>query len=225
LGEVMAIFAHEVRNPINNISTGVQLVAKRLGKESPLYESLQRVYKECSRLDQLMKDVLFFSRPLELRIQPLMLSELMDRILARWKPRFSQAGITCHTAYNSKTPLALADSRTLEQVIVNLITNAMEAMPEGGTISVNIEPIIVHSGDMVELKIADTGPGIPPDVVNRIFDPFFTTKKDGTGLGLAISRRILVAHQGTIHVESFADAGTVFSLSLPTASPSGGSNS
>jgi PAS domain S-box-containing protein len=225
LGEVMAIFAHEVRNPINNISTGVQLVAKRLGKESPLYDSVLRVHKECSRLDQLMNDVLFFSRPLELRIQPLVLSELMNRILTRWKPRFSQAGITCHTAYNSDTPLVLADSRTLEQVVVNLITNAVEAMAEGGTISVNIESIMAHSESMVELKIADTGPGIPPDVVDRIFDPFFTTKKDGTGLGLAISRRILVAHQGTIHVESFADAGTVFSISLPTAKPSGGSTS
>jgi PAS domain S-box-containing protein len=225
LGEVMAIFAHEVRNPINNISTGVQLVASRLGKENPLYDSLQRVNKECGRLDQLMSDVLFFSRPLELRIEPLELNELMDRILARWKPRFTQTGITCHTAYNSDTPLALADSRTLEQVIVNLITNAVEAMPDGGTISINIEPIEAHSERMVELKIADTGPGIPPDVVDRIFNPFFTTKKDGTGLGLAISRRILVAHKGNIQVESFADAGTVFAISLPAAQPSGGSNS
>jgi signal transduction histidine kinase len=217
LGEVMAIFAHEVRNPINNISTGVQLVASRLGEENPLYESLQRVQKECKRLDQLMGDVLFFSRPIELRIEPLDLEELLERILARWTPRFNLAGVTCRTAYASNLPEAAGDARTLEQVIVNLITNALEAMPDGGSLSISLT-----AEDMVEIKVADTGPGIPPDVVERIFDPFFTTKKDGTGLGLAISRRILIAHRGNILVESFPDAGTVFTLHLPKADPAPG---
>lgn len=215
LGEVMAIFAHEVRNPINNISTGVQLVASRLGKDNPLYHSLEMVHRECNRLDQLMSDVLFFSRPLELKIETFDLADHLERILARWKPRFNQAGVTCHTSYDADTPSAYGDVRTLEQVIVNLITNALEAMPGGGTISVALAPAEAAQGRMVELKIADTGPGIPPDVVDRIFDPFFTTKKDGTGLGLAISRRILVAHKGIIQVESFPDAGTVFSIMLP----------
>ncbi|NIS81498.1 MAG: PAS domain-containing protein [Anaerolineales bacterium] len=224
LGEVMAIFAHEVRNPINNISTGVQLAASRLGEDHPLHESLQIVQKECTRLDQLMSDVLFFSRPLELKIEPLDLAQMMERILARWTPRFSQADVTYHKSFDEETPTASADARTLEQVVVNLITNALEAMPEGGTLSVALNPKEVAQGKMVELKIADTGPGIPPDVIDRIFDPFFTTKKDGTGLGLAISRRIMTAHQGNIHVESYPDAGTVFSICLPIADSDGGSD-
>lgn len=222
LGELMAIFAHEVRNPINNISTGVQLVASRLGEKHPSYKSLQRVQTECTRLDQLMSDVLFFSRPLELKIEPIDLRDLMDRILARWNPRLSQAGVSHHTTFASDVLEALADSRTLEQVIVNLITNALEAMPEGGTISVALSMSQSIQGEMVELKIADTGPGIPPDVINRIFDPFFTTKKEGTGLGLAISRRIVNAHKGSLHVESYPDAGTVFTIALPAANPSTG---
>jgi signal transduction histidine kinase len=100
---------------------------------------------------------------------------------------------------------------------VNLISNALEAMTEGGTLSINIAPIGPAQNSMIELKVADTGPGIPPDKIHRIFDPFFTTKKDGTGLGLAISRRIITAHKGTIQVESFPDAGTVFTIHLPSA--------
>jgi signal transduction histidine kinase len=218
----MAIFAHEVRNPINNISTGVQLIASRLGEEHPSYKSLQRVQNECNRLDQLMSDVLFFSRPLELKIEPLDLEALMERILARWKPRLSQAGVSHRATYAQDAQKALADSRTLEQVIVNLITNAIEAMPEGGTISIAVAMSHSVQGTMVELKIADTGPGIPPDVINRIYDPFFTTKKEGTGLGLAISRRIVNAHRGSLNVESFPDAGTVFTISLPAEKPTAG---
>jgi PAS domain S-box-containing protein len=216
LGEVTAIFAHEVRNPINNISTGVQLVASRLGKGHRLHDALDRIRKECTRLDQLMTDVLFFARPLELKIEPLDLADLLDRILARWEPRLQQAEIKCLTSHAPQTPPALADPRTFEQVIVNLITNSLEAMPEGGSISFSLSPADAAQGTMVELKIADTGPGIPADVLERIFDPFFTTKKEGTGLGLAITRRILTAHKGAIQAESFPDAGTVFTIRVPS---------
>jgi signal transduction histidine kinase len=217
LGEVAAIFAHEVRNPINNISTGLQLVASRLGSEHPQYESLERVRSECSRLDQLMEDVLFFARPLELKFTALDLTEFLDRILARWEPRFAQAKVRTQRNYAPHLPPVLADERTLEQVIVNLMTNAIQAMPEGGTLSISISP---KDPKGVEMKFADTGPGIQQAQLERVFDPFFTTKKSGTGLGLAISRRILNAHQGNITVESFPDAGTVFTLHLPIAQPS-----
>lgn len=207
LGEVAAIFAHEVRNPINNISTGLQLVGSRLGVDHALYPSLDKIRGECKRLDQLMEDVLFFARPLELKFRPLSLSRLMDRILARWEPRLKRDGVRVHKDYGPDVPLISGDERTLEQVIVNLVSNGVQAMAEGGTLSVGIS-----AGSSVELKLADTGPGIPADQLDRIFDPFFTTKKSGTGLGLAISRRIMTAHQGSISVESFPDAGTVFTL-------------
>ena len=217
LGEVAAIFAHEVRNPINNISTGLQLVASRLGRDHPQYESLERVRSECSRLDQLMEDVLFFARPLELKFAALNLTEFLDRILARWEPRFAQAKVRTQRNYAPQLPPVLADERTLEQVIVNLMTNAIQAMSEGGTFSISISP---RDPKSVEMKFADTGPGIQQAQLERVFDPFFTTKKSGTGLGLAISRRILNAHQGNITVESYPDAGTVFTLHLPIAQPS-----
>jgi PAS domain S-box-containing protein len=217
LGEVSAIFAHEVRNPINNISTGVQLVASRLGKDSPLYETLDRVKKECSRLDQLMTDVLFFARPLELKIEPTDVRAFIERILARWAPRFAQGKVTLNTSFAPDLPAALLDPRTFEQVVVNLISNALQAMPDGGGLSIGVAPGSEARGRTVEIKVADTGPGIPQAVLDRIFDPFFTTKKTGTGLGLAISRRILAAHKGRIQVESYPDAGTLFTIHLPAA--------
>lgn len=217
LGEVTAILAHEVRNPINNISTGVQLVASRLGKDHPQHESLERLKNECDRLNQLLSDVLFFARPLELKMEPLDLADLMKRFLTRWSPRFQQSNINCHTNFAADLPRASVDPRTFEQVILNLVTNALQAMPNGGTISVSLAETTTNQGQMVELKIADTGPGIPANIRERIFDPFFTTKKEGTGLGLAISRRILTAHKGTIGVESYPDAGTVFTIQVPIA--------
>jgi signal transduction histidine kinase len=162
-----------------------------------------------------MTDVLFFARPLELRMEPIDLADLLGRLLARWQPRLQQARVLAHTDFNPAAPRCEADPRTLEQVIVNLITNAVQAMPDGGTLSLSLGPADNPQGPVVELRIADTGPGIPPEILDRIFDPFFTTKKDGTGLGLAISRRILAAHKGGIQVESFADAGTVFTIRLP----------
>jgi len=215
LGEVTAILAHEVRNPINNISTGVQLVASRLGEEHAQYDSLQRLRHECDRLNQLLSDVLFFARPLELKMKPIKLDEMMGRILNRWAPRFRQSKINCVTEFAPELSAASVDPRTFEQVILNLISNALQAMPDGGTISIKLDQVSTTQGEMIELRIADTGSGIPPAILDRIFDPFFTTKKEGTGLGLAISRRILAAHKGTISVESFPDAGTVFTVRVP----------
>jgi two-component system sensor histidine kinase AtoS len=220
LGDVTAILAHEVRNPINNISTGVQLVASRLGQDHAQYESLQRLRQECDRLNQLLSDVLFFARPLELRMEPIPLDQMIERILHRWAPRFRQSNVTCLIEFSPDTPHASVDPRTFEQVILNLISNSLQAMPDGGTISVKLDPVSTIHGPMIELTIADTGSGIPEEMIDRIFDPFFTTKKDGTGLGLAISRRILAAHKGTIAVESFPDAGTVFTIRVPTVEPS-----
>jgi signal transduction histidine kinase len=188
-----------------------------LGEDHPQQESLERLKNECDRLNQLLSDVLFFARPLELKMEPLDLADLMERFLSRWAPRFKQSNINCHTDFAPNLPFASTDPRTFEQVILNLITNALQAMPDGGTISISMAEKTTNQGQMVELRIADTGHGIPANIRDRIFDPFFTTKKEGTGLGLAISRRILTAHKGSISVESYPDAGTVFTIQVPVA--------
>ncbi len=220
LGEVTAIFAHEVRNPINNISMGVQLIASRLGKEHPVASKLESIRNECDRLNQQMEDVLFYARPLELKMERLDLADSLRRLVNRWEPRFAQASVECRANLPEAAPMILADPRALEQVLINLITNAIQAMPEGGTLSFGLDDVGSPNGRSLELTIADTGPGIPADQLDRIFDPFFSTKKGGTGLGLAISRRIVSAHKGSLLAESYLDAGTVFTLRIPI--PNGG---
>ncbi len=216
LGEVTAIFAHEVRNPINNISTGLQLMERKLPGDDPLQEQIKQCRVDCSRLGHLMDAVLDFSRSTEYRLAPLDLEPFFRRLLVRWRPRMARVNVNDVFKLEARTPRVPGDARALEQVFNNLISNAIEAMsPGGGTLAVNIGPHLgVRQRKTVLIKVSDTGPGIPDEIVERIFDPFFSTKSKGTGLGLAITKRIVTAHKGNISVESFP-GGTVFQIQLP----------
>jgi len=217
LGEVTAIFAHEVRNPINNISTGLQLMAYSLPPEDPSLEIITRLQQDCDRLNELMKSVLAFARPTEYEMEPVDMGLLASRLLDRFRPRLVSANIDYHLQVDEALPLVRGNPRALEQVFNNLFTNAMHAMEEnGGTLAIKIHAIrSIADRQLVAVDIGDNGPGIPRELQDRIFQPFFTTKPSGTGLGLAITKRIITAHKGTIQVTSFP-GGTVFHLNFPT---------
>lgn len=218
LGELSSIFAHEVRNPINNISAVAQMAAQSLPADSPLRADLVTIRAEIERISRLLTDVLQFSRPLGLQIQPHSLSQLADRVLEGWSPRLHHSGITVRRDYDPATPPALLDLPSMERVLINLIDNALSAMPQGGTLTVMIRGTDTGADQpMVELKVSDTGLGMPEDVKARVFSPFFTTKSDGYGLGLSISRNIVqLVHRGAISVESFPGTGTIFTILLPS---------
>ena len=216
LGEVMAIFAHEVRNPINNISTGLQLMAYNLPKDDPHQELIERLDSDCNRLAHLMQSVLAFSRPAKSESEELDIGLFMHRLLERWRPRLARVSIKSSIQIAPDIPKIMGDPRSLDQVFTNLISNAVQAMNDnGGTLAVNVRPVLTP-GDRphVEVSISDSGPGIPEQNRERLFEPFFTTKKDGTGLGLAITKRIITAHKGTIRLTS-VPGGTVFQVLLP----------
>lgn len=216
LGEVTAIFAHEVRNPINNISTGLQLMAYNLADDDPNQEVIGRLQQDCERLSELMKSVLSFSRPAEYEMVELNLSTLIKRIVDRARPRMSNAKVEPHLQFESALPPIEGNQRAMEQVFTNLINNAIQAMHEsGGTLAIKMHEM-QSSGKShyIQVDVADSGPGIPKENIDRIFQPFFTTKSDGTGLGLAITKRIITAHKGNIQVTSFP-GGTVFHVQLP----------
>jgi two-component system sensor histidine kinase AtoS len=219
LGEVSAIFAHEVRNPINNISMGLQLLNNKFAEDDPNRELIARLQTDCTRLTHLMESVLSFSRPMEFKMEPTELSGLLQRILDRWRPRLSRANIELFFQPDSNTPEILGDPRTLEQVFTNLISNAVQAMGAtgGGNLGIKTQPYKGPDFLTAEVTISDSGPGIPPDMREHIFEPFVTTNPQGTGLGLAITRRIVNAHHGTIHVESFP-GGTIFHVRIPALS-------
>ncbi len=223
LGEVTAVFAHEVRNPINNISTGLQLLSVLLPENDPNQENISRLLVDCTRLNHLMESVLNFSRHSEHRFEEVNIETLLRRLLDRWRPRFAKVNVTPFFQIEEGTPNVLADPRSIEQVFTNLVSNAVEAMgsvlnengsPVGGTLAIRVASFREGTGrPQVEISVSDTGPGIPDEVRERIFEPFVTTKTQGTGLGLAITKRIVTAHHGSLNLNSFP-GGTVFHVIL-----------
>lgn len=217
LGEFTAVFAHEVRNPINNISMGLQILSRSFSDDLKSKEMVDRMIQDCDRLTHQMEGVLAFSKPFDAKFESVDLSILLQRILDRWKPRMARVGVQEFFQKSEELPLISADPRLLEQVFTNLIGNAIEAMSDlKGTLAVHIDiSRSISNYPQIEVKIIDSGPGIPEEVRGHIFEPFVTTKKAGTGLGLAISKRIITAHRGNITVESYPGGGTVFAVYLP----------
>lgn len=222
LGEVTAIFAHEVRNPINNISTGLQVMKMNLPPDDPNHEAITRLLNDCGRLTHLMSSILTFSKPTS-KEQPVNLEELIKGVIDRWRPRMARLNISHELNSHHQTPVVLGDARALEQVFNNLISNALEAMREtGGRLTINIRSISAENGkNKIEVNVIDNGPGIPEEIIDRIFEPFITTNRNGTGLGLSIAKRIVNDHKGLIEALS-VPGGTVFRVTFPLANQSEG---
>ena len=251
LGEMAASVAHEVRNPLASIKTSMQIlkddledVAGQLGGESNITEDAQEsvtiVLKEVERLDAIVRDLLLFARPRQLHCVICDLRELSDHVLQVMHPRCQELGIMVRREY-ADVPSAHIDVAQMEQVLFNLYTNAIQAMPEGGLITVSCRVVLTEqvSGLLVghekecdiafgtpigilsdqqqwlELAISDTGVGIAPEQLKRIFQPFFTTKAHGIGLGLPITRRLLEDHHGHLLVKSQPGSGAMFCVRLP----------
>ena len=220
LGEVTASFAHEVRNPINNISTGLQLLEINLPEDDPNQENIKRLQHDCNRLTALIKSGLSFVRPMEYKMEPLQIGELLENLTATLAYRLDRANILLNLQIEPDLPRVEGDLRAMEQIFTNLINNGVEAMNSNDTdhpkrLGIKVRYVRINDNhNQVHVSISDTGLGIPDDIRDRIFEPFFTTKSGGTGIGLAIVKRIITAHKGSIHVES-VPGGTVFQVQFP----------
>ena len=195
-----------------------------LDAEDALQDSVESILGEATRINRLLEDILLIVKPNALVIEPTEIGNFLTELSDRWQERLERRGITIDVEIDEDTPLALADTNQMEQVFTNLLTNAMHAMvAAGGAITVAVQPALPQTdlrGEYVQINIGDTGPGMPPDVLERVFIPFYTKKQEGTGLGLAISQRIVNAHRGTLSVQSWPTIGTVFTIVLPAASTS-----
>ena len=223
LGDITAIFAHEVRNPLNNISMGTQVLAARLAADDPNQDVIQRIQGDCGRLEHLMESVLSSTRSIESSFKRVDVQALLQRILDRWQPRFSRVNVRSFFQAAQDVPDVFGDSRSLEQVFTNLISNAVEVMGKGsgGTLAIHVQPSdAIPNRKQVEITVSDNGPGIPEDLQSRLFEPFVSHNPRGTGLGLAITKRIVTAHRGSIQVNSFP-GGTVFTVLLPAMEEDG----
>jgi two-component system sensor histidine kinase AtoS len=217
IGEVIQVFAHEVRNPINNISLALEAMGSELTPEDPNQEFISRMQGDCSRLSHLMESILASSKPLEPRFERLELQNLLRKITERWRPRFAKVSVKPFTQLNMETPPIKGDPRSLEQVFTNLISNAVDAMSKqgGGTLAIKVAPLnVIPHLPQVEVTITDNGPGIPDEIKDHLFEPFVSNNPRGTGLGLAITKQIVTAHRGSIKVNTFP-GGTVFQVILP----------
>jgi PAS domain S-box-containing protein len=216
LGATAAMFAHEIGNPLNSISTTVQLLERDLtrpqpgGKESML-ASLHDIRQEITRLGALLHEFRFLSRPHNLALQPASIDRLVRELIEGEAERYAQHGVKVEVAFPADLPLVLADEERIKQALWNVCENAVDAMPNGGTLTLRG----YSNGGDVCLDIRDTGMGIPDGL--DVFELFTTTKTNGTGLGLAIARQILAAHGGWIRYETKPGEGTVFVVALPQA--------
>lgn len=211
LGEMSAVVAHEIRNPIAAVSTGVDYITRHLGEDSPHREGAQMILGEIERINRILEDILFVARPLHLSLKVQSLPDIIDSVVLRSRAQIEKHHIEVACHYQPDLPLLKVDRTRLEQVFTNLLINAIQAMPQGGRVNLHV----TASDSNVKITFKDDGPGIPAPVHARVFEPFFTTKARGTGLGLAVARRVIEEHGGALEMESSEGKGTTFLITLP----------
>jgi PAS domain S-box-containing protein len=220
IGELAAGIAHEVNNPVNAMINCAQLIL-----DGDTDKSLcEDIISEGSRIASIVSNLLNFARDQAEHVRPTRVADVVDRSLALLGRRFQKQGVEVLVEEAADVPRALVRTQQLQQVLLNLIVNARDALLEGSAphpkqIAIRISACGAPGAEQVELRVRDNGPGIPPQIRDRIFEPFFTTKKNrgGTGLGLSVSREIVEAHGGELTVESEPGAWTEFRVRLPAA--------
>ncbi len=214
VGRMSAGIAHEVNNPLSVISYAAQLLLREESLPPFQAELAERIESEVERLKTLTGSLLSFSRARETFKRQVDLNEVLRDVLRLVRYELGRHSVELVENYTSTLPPVLADSNKLKQIFINLIMNAVQAMSGGGRLILSTGEV---AGGEVEAVVADSGPGIPEEVLPRIFEPFFSTKKEGegTGLGLYICRNIILEHEGRLTVESRPGEGTTFRVILP----------
>jgi two-component system sensor histidine kinase PilS (NtrC family) len=213
VGEMAAAVAHDIRNPLTAISGAVQLLAMGPTLSDEQRRLMAIVERETEQLNKWIGQFLDYTRPLELEPQRLNLTQLVSDSVSVFRQDQVQCGI--RVGLDAPEPIQVTgDASRLKQVLWNLLTNAAQAMPDGGAIDISVARS-ERDADMAELVVADEGMGVDPAHMDKLFRPFFTTKERGTGLGLATVHRIVEQHGGEISVEPRAVRGTMFRVKLP----------
>jgi two-component system, NtrC family, sensor histidine kinase HydH len=223
LGQLSAGLAHEIRNPLGIIKGSAEMLTQRVQSAEPLAAELaEYISTEVNRISTLVSRFLDFARPLRLEARACSVPEIVDRALRAVAANWSGAEITVERRYQTDLPPAAIDENLCEQVFVNLVQNAYDAMSEsGGTLRISVGAAARADQQGIEVRVMDSGSGIPPGLREQIFNPFFTTKKTGVGLGLSIVSKIIDEHRGSIVLVDSelagTDPGACFVVFLPLA--------
>lgn len=222
LGRLAASVVHEINNPLAGILNYIRLMIKILSRGMPAPEHIEKFQKylnliesETGRCSQIVSNLLAFSRKSTMELAEVSVNELLDRCILLTQHRMTLQNIRIETRFDPQSPKVLGDFNQIQQCLVNLVFNAMDAMPEGGILT--IESAFESAQGIVRIGVSDTGRGIPKEVLPHVFEPFFTTKTEGKGLGLGLSTvyGIVERHRGTISVESTPGKGSRFVIRLP----------
>ncbi|HZA51741.1 MAG TPA: ATP-binding protein [Myxococcaceae bacterium] len=215
LGELSAVVAHEVRNPLGVIFNSLASL-RRLGPgDDDARMLLSIVGEEAERLNRMVSDLLDFARPHDPRLRPEPLAEILVGAVEAAKRAMTAGQVTFAVEVAPELPPIWVDADMIRQAMVNLVTNAVQAMPRGGMVTVRASPELRGIARFARVEVQDEGPGIAPELADRVFQPFFTTKAAGTGLGLAVVKRIADAHRAEVAVRSMPGRGSTFILWLP----------
>jgi PAS domain S-box-containing protein len=222
LGKLASGIAHELRNPLAGIKTTAQALGEEMPWDDSKREYLNRITKEIDRLNDLLKTFFSFAKPQKLNLVRCHIKDIIDEITPFLIKEIADQGIHFVESYHPQLPKIKADKSQMHQVFLNLFLNAIQAMPNGGELKIEVSPSVTNpvdgwKQDLIRIVISDTGKGIPPHLIAKIFDPFFTTKPKGIGLGLSIAYQIIKKHGGTIKVDSKWEKGTSFAIVLPEA--------
>lgn len=211
--------AHEIRSPLTSLKLRLFSMQKTAGESARSRHDVQVMMEEVNRLESIVQNFLDFSRPPDIRVGRNSVSLLLDNAVELLRYKIDAANVRLECETGAGLPPVLADANQIKAVFINLLNNALDAMPQGGTIQLAITREKRIQGEaMLVVRFRDGGTGIPGDIRPEIFDPFFSTKKDGTGLGLWIAKQIMVQHGGLLELEESSSRGSVFAVWIPAVS-------
>ncbi len=211
IGRLTGGVAHEIKNPLNAIALHLEILKAKLAGVDAVGPELDVIEREIGRLDRVVKTFLDFTRPVELKLRPIDLAELVREVIALVTPEAGKTGVRIQFQAPSGRAFVEADHDLLKQAVLNVVMNGIEAMPKGGRLRLELR----RGGEDHELVIADEGPGIPEELREKIFNLYFTTKPGGTGIGLAMTFRVIHLHNGTIDFTSEPGRGATFCIRVP----------